>query len=183
MGSRRLAVAAVVAGWAVLTLLASGCGFSKTGANGSNGQAGETAVVSPSPPPSPVEMVELRVYFGDPQLERLVERSVAVKKADTPTLVRRALSEMASSPGDGSVALTKALEVRSVSLADGVLRIDVRIREEGRLGSPGELLLVEALKRTFFQFDDVRSVEMTVDGRRAESLMGHVELPYPMVRG
>lgn len=183
MGSRRLAVVAVVAGCAVLMLLTAGCGFSKTGADGSNGQAGGTAVVSPSPSPSPVETVELRVYFGDPQMERLIERSVAVPKADTPTLVRRALSEMAGSPGDGSVALTKALEVRSVSMADGVLHIDVRLREEGRLGSPGELLLVEALKRTFFQFGDVRSVEMTVDGRRAESLMGHVELPYPMVRG
>lgn len=177
MGSRRFAVAAVVAVWAALTLSAAGCGFSKTGVRGG---AAQSPVVSP--PPSPAETVELRVYFGDPALERLVERSVAVPKADTPSLVRRALSEMAGSPDDGAVALAGALEVRSVSMAGGVLHIDVRVRDEGRLGAPGEQLLVEALKRTFFQFDDVRAVELTVDGRRAESLMGHVELPYPMVR-
>lgn len=182
MRNRRFfAVTAVSLTLVVASALAAGCGRPKAGAYGAPADSVSGAgVVSPA---STAETVALRVYFGDAELARLIERSVDVPKADTPELIRRALSEMAHPPGGGAVALAGALEVRSVSMSGGVVRIDVHVRPEGRLGAPGELLLVNALKQTFFQFDDVREVEMTVDGRRVESLMGHVELPYPMLRG
>jgi hypothetical protein len=44
------------------------------------------------------------------------------------------------------------------------------------------MFAIDALQKTFFQFDEVQSLELLVDGNQIESLMGHVELEHPMTR-
>ncbi|MNP82329.1 hypothetical protein D3C76_1809300 [compost metagenome] len=51
------------------------------------------------------------------------------------------------------------------------------------MGSGGELLFLDVLKQTMFQFEEVQSIQLMVDGKETESLMGHVELENPIVRG
>lgn len=45
-----------------------------------------------------------------------------------------------------------------------------------------EQFALEALKNTLFQFDEVKSIELLVDGEVVESLIGHAELEHPILR-
>ena len=65
---------------------------------------------------------------------------------------------------------------------DGVLAIDVHIPDDARLGSGGELLALDALKETMFQFEELNNLELLIDGKALESFMGHSELEHPISR-
>ncbi len=43
-------------------------------------------------------------------------------------------------------------------------------------------MLLEAIQKTLFQFPEVDSIDILVDGKPADSLMGHMELPHPIKR-
>ncbi|PYE48021.1 GerMN domain-containing protein [Paenibacillus barcinonensis] len=58
----------------------------------------------------------------------------------------------------------------------------VHIPDEARLGAGGELLFLAVLQQTMFQFEEVHSIQLLVDGQQTESLMGHVELQNPILR-
>lgn len=60
--------------------------------------------------------------------------------------------------------------------------MDVHMPDEARLGAGGEQFALDALTKTMFQFDEVKSVELLVDGAKVESLMGHVDLEHPLTR-
>lgn len=184
MNKRIAAIAAAAIGIAVL----AGCGGGKAEPSAqptASVNAGAGATVSPSPSAAPTAtpgLVAVKVYDGDANIEKLVERTVNVPKGTTAELVKAGLAAMAQKPESGGVPLAAAIEVRSISQTGSVLKLDVAIKDEGRLGSGGELLLVDALKKLFFQFSDIDQVEITVGGEKTDSLMGHVELPYPMKR-
>lgn len=80
------------------------------------------------------------------------------------------------------LALWQPIEITSVELTDGLVVLDIHLPDEARLGAPGEMLVIETLKKTLFQFDFVQGIQLLVDGAEVETLMGHVELEYPMVR-
>ncbi|MNJ00980.1 hypothetical protein D3C73_1604640 [compost metagenome] len=50
------------------------------------------------------------------------------------------------------------------------------------MGSGGEVLLMDALKKAVFQFSEVQALDILVDGKIVDSLMGHVELEHPIKR-
>jgi hypothetical protein len=50
------------------------------------------------------------------------------------------------------------------------------------LGAPGEDFFLQALKKTAFQFPEVKTLSVLKDGQKVESLMGHMDLPYPIKR-
>ncbi|MNW52817.1 Sporulation and spore germination [compost metagenome] len=74
------------------------------------------------------------------------------------------------------------VEFHSAVLKDGALTIDIALPDEARLGAGGEVLALDALKKTMFQFPEVESIELLVDGQQVDTLMGHEELEHPMTR-
>lgn len=74
------------------------------------------------------------------------------------------------------------IELLSATFDQGKLTLDVHIPDEARLGSGGEILAIDALKGTFFQFDEINSIDLLVDGEATDSLMGHAELEHPLTR-
>jgi hypothetical protein len=41
---------------------------------------------------------------------------------------------------------------------------------------------MQAIPKTLFQFQEVKTIELLVDGKKLDSLMGHVDLPHPIPR-
>ncbi|WJH31948.1 GerMN domain-containing protein [Paenibacillus sp. CC-CFT742] len=80
------------------------------------------------------------------------------------------------------VSLWEKVELLSVQSAEDTLTLDVHIPDEAKLGSSGELLALEALTTTMFQFDEINQLELLVDGEALDSLMGHSELEHPIQR-
>lgn len=62
------------------------------------------------------------------------------------------------------------------------MTLDIHIPDEARLGAPGELQLVESLKKTLFQFSFIEGINLLVVGEPVESLMGHVDIEHPILK-
>jgi hypothetical protein len=93
-----------------------------------------------------------------------------------------ALNALKKSPDPQMVALCAGFTFHSATLQGNVLTVDLSISDEGRWGSAGEQLTMQAIKQTLFQFKEVGSIELLQDGKPATSLMGHMSVPHPIVR-
>ncbi|MEF2964276.1 GerMN domain-containing protein [Paenibacillus sp. M1] len=118
------------------------------------------------------------VYFTDDNLMELqrVEREITY----TEDLLKYKEAFKALQTADpGQLSLWEKIELNSVQFAEGEVALDVTLPAGAQLGAGGESLAIDALKQTFFQFDEVKALELTVDGEKPESLMGHVDLEHP----
>lgn len=120
----------------------------------------------------------IKVYFTDDNLDKLtaVEREISYP-AETDKYEAAFTALQTAEPG--TLSLWNKIILRQVELQDGLLTIDITVPDEARLGAGGEALAVDALLQTFFQFDEVKQLELMVDGKKEETLMGHVELEHP----
>ncbi|MGG4045831.1 GerMN domain-containing protein [Paenibacillus favisporus] len=141
---------------------------------------GEAAKDQPS-----FQKLTIDVYYTDPQemelkkaqkeisyqvpLEKYVEAFKALQDSGSTDLV----------PLWGKIELTKM----SLDKDTGLLHMDIHIPDEARLGSGGEQFALDSLKQTMFQFDEIKAIDILVDGQAVESLMGHMDLDHPIKRG
>ena len=177
-----------------VVLALSGCG-QKPLANGGTTQGSDNPPVNnqatPAPTPQPTQQPakkepitsKIKVYYGDDQATKLVEKEVTISYNEDKDKYKAALEALKKAPENGNVVpLAKALGYKSVVFKDGALTVDVSLSDEGRLGSGGESMLLQAIRQTVFQFPEVNSIDILVDGQAAESLMGHMDLPHPIKR-
>ncbi|MHA6483952.1 GerMN domain-containing protein [Paenibacillus sp. strain BS8-2] len=176
----------------VFALLLAGCGNDTH--DNHNGGATVTAspesepTVTPSPIPSEtpepepqLQEQEVSIFLTDSQLTELIERKVTISFASDEDLIAKTMSSLQENEGT-NVSLWHDITVESIKLEDGIATIDISFADETRLGAPGELMLIESLQQSMFQFSFVDGIQLLVNGETVESVMGHVELDHPMVR-
>ncbi|CAG7648763.1 GerMN domain-containing protein [Paenibacillus allorhizosphaerae] len=181
---------------AVVALLVSGCGQKPapqgTGAippaTSSQGSgSGNTQGTSPQTPQTPVQpqekQLKMKAYFSDDKLENLVEKEVSITYKQDQDKYAAALKALTVSSDPKAVPLFKGFTFKSVVFKNGALTIDLSMSPESRLGSGGEEMLLRALQNTLFQFSEVQTFDVLLDGKKVESLMGHMDLPHPFKRG
>ncbi|WP_058304525.1 GerMN domain-containing protein [Gorillibacterium timonense] len=142
-----------------------------------------TSTISEAPTATPEQKTEtIKAYYANADGTELVEKTVTIQadKADDKYL--NTLKVLTSTDDSNLFPLAKGLQFKSAELEDGTLTVDLSILDEGRLGSGGEVLLMDALQKTVFQFAEINALEILVDGKQIESLMGHVELEHPIKR-
>lgn len=167
-----------------ISLTSAGCGF-KPASSGS--MQGSNSDISSTVPPSlekkeSGQTQEIQVYFTDEQLTRLEQGLKEINFENESDKYSKTFAAFQSSNQDDWISLWKDIRLLSSSFEQGMLTLDVHIPEEARLGSTGELLALESLEKTFFQFDEVISINLLVDGEVRDSLMGHVDLDHPIKR-
>jgi len=183
MHKRRLQVAVLSM---TLVALLSACGQAKPPAQ-SQAPQNSTEAQHPaqgsqaqtSPPADENKQMTIKAYYGDEQGENLVEKQVPISFKQENDKYKAALEALANSPDPKLAPLFKGFTIRSVALKDKLLTVDVSMSPESRLGSGGEALLLQALKKTIFQFSEIDSFDLLLDGQAVESLMGHMDLPHP----
>lgn len=147
--------------------------------------------LTPSPEPSPtstpspeptavVNEREAVIYLTDAELLETVEKKVKLTYESDLDLVKAALAALQQDDGENALSLWKPIEIKSAELSEGQVTIDIHVPDEARLGAPGELLVIETLQKTLFQFEFVQAIDILMDGEAVESLMGHVDLEHPM---
>lgn len=175
---------------AACALLLAGCGVNKA-ANDTGGSAVSPTPTSSEPAESPVPTVsptdapklseqEVSVYLSDEHLENMIERKVKIEYDGSELeLIKKSLEALQENQ-EPNVSLWQGITMNSVDFEEGLVTIDLQIPDESRLGAPGEMMLIDSLKQTLFQFPNVDSIQLLVDGAQLESLMGHVELDHPL---
>ncbi|MDQ0058126.1 GerMN domain-containing protein [Paenibacillus harenae] len=163
----------------LFTLTLAGCGAQDKPAV-SNGVSGATT------PPSQEQSVPVKrtisVFSTDSELTKTSAREVEIELSEGDNelaLVKSTLAELQKDGGKEEISLWKAIAFDKVTLEDDLVTVDILLPDEARLGGPGEMLAIESLTKTLFQFDFVNAVDILVDGEALETLMGHVELEHP----
>lgn len=129
------------------------------------------------------EKKTITVFYTDEEELELHKASAEISYASDDAKYKAAFESLQQSKDAKLVPLwSKDIELKSVQFKDGALTLDIHMPDTARLGAGGESYALDALKQTFFQFDEVKSLDLLVDGQQTESLMGHVDLEHPMTR-
>ncbi|WP_440109700.1 GerMN domain-containing protein [Paenibacillus sp. QZ-Y1] len=129
------------------------------------------------------EKKSINVFYTDPEELELHKATAEISYASDDAKYKAAFAALQQTKDDKLVPLwAKEIELKSVQFKDGALTLDIHMPDTARLGAGGEVFALDALKQTFFQFDEVKSLDLLVDGQQSESLMGHVDLEHPMTR-
>lgn len=111
-----------------------------------------------------------------------VNRSVP-PGADLPGAAVRALLAGPLPGEDLDPPVPGNVELRSLRVEGGVATADFSSAiTRMNVGSMGEALAVAAIVNTLTEFADIRSVQILVEGRKVETLAGHVDVSAPLER-
>ncbi|WP_240413831.1 GerMN domain-containing protein [Paenibacillus periandrae] len=144
--------------------------------------ASASQAAPPATPASDNKSLKIKAYYGDESGEKLVEQETNISYQQDDEKYMAALKALSGSADSKNIALFKGFTFHSAAAKNGLLTINVSMAPEARLGSGGEALLLQALKKTIFQFSEINSIDVLVDGKSLESLMGHMDLPHPIKR-
>ncbi|CAH1195971.1 hypothetical protein PAECIP111893_00787 [Paenibacillus plantiphilus] len=122
----------------------------------------------------------IKIYYPDDELMELGEQTAHIQYENDSKKAEAAFLALKKDGSNGEVSLWKDIELLSAKVEDGgAVVLDVHVPDEARLGAPGEVLALEAIQKTMFQFDGFQSLDILVDGKQTESLMGHDTLEHP----
>ncbi|MCG7406679.1 GerMN domain-containing protein [Paenibacillus sp. ACRRX] len=142
----------------------------------------------PTPDKEPVKKPEqkeqqITVYATDDQIMELLSYTTKITFKDDHEKIGAALKTLQKSEDAKYVPLWDGNEFKSYKLDEkGILTVDVHISEHGHLGAGGEAFAIDALTKTLFQFEEIKAIDILVDGKPEASLMGHVTLDHPIKR-
>lgn len=126
---------------------------------------------------------QITVYYTDTQENGLKEEKKGITYPSELEKYQKAFEALQKSGNSALVPLwSDKISVHKIKLNNGALTIDISLPDEARLGAGGEELAIDALKKTMFQFKEIKTLDLLVDGQAPESLMGHVDLEHPMSR-
>ncbi|MCG7379175.1 GerMN domain-containing protein [Paenibacillus sp. ACRSA] len=172
----------------ILMIIGIGCAQKPVTESGSNEPSSvQGQGQSPSPAETTVEpetrtSQSVEVYYADAELLELEQQEQTIDFKEETEKYQKTFEALQNSSDANLLSLWNQVELLSATFEDGALTLDVHIPEEANLGSSGELLALDALTQTMFQFDEVNSIDVLVDGEASESLMGHSELEHPIQR-
>lgn len=149
-------------------------------------QPGDT-IVDPEPEG---ETVELSLYFanseyiqtGDENLEKLlVERRKVTLTNQSPA--ETAMQELIKGPQQQEMSgvIPSRIDLIEVEVADNTAYVNFSSANMGG-GSLEEVMLVSSVIMTLTELEDIDSVQFLVDGKKPETLMGHIYTMEPMGR-
>jgi spore germination protein GerM len=170
----------------IIALMAVGCQKPLKGNDQGEPHPGDT-IITPDPQG---ETVELTLYFanteyamtGDEKLEKLLteKRQVTVTNK---SLAETAMEELIKGPEgeDASEVIPSKVELISVEVADNIAYVNFSSTNMGG-GSLQEYYLIDSVIMTLTELEDINAVQFLVDGKKTESLMGHIYTMDPMGR-
>jgi len=151
--------------------------------NGTSNGSGGSSTGSGSEVTTPEAKTEsIKAYYTDPDMMELVEGTTEISYKEDQEKYEAAYQALQKSGNAEMIPLWEKIGLKSLKFENGALTLDVTVPDEANLGAGGESFAVDAIKKTFFQFDEVQSLQILVDGQQTESLMGHVDLENPMTR-
>lgn len=151
--------------------------------SGTSNGSGGSSTGSGSEVTTPEAKTEsIKAYYTDPDLMELVEGTAKISYKEDQEKYEAAYQALQKSDKADMVPLWEKIGLNSLKFENGALTLDVTVPDEANLGAGGESFAIDAIKKTFFQFDEVKSLQILVDGQQTESLMGHVDLENPMTR-
>lgn len=151
-------------------------GGTSAGTGGQQGSGGGSGAASPQTKKT------IEVYVTDAAINKLYPLKSEILYSTEESKIKAALEALAAAKADGRMGLWSGVEFKRVSVKDGAVTADITLPDKSRLGAPGEELALQAIQKTVFQFEEIKSLDILVDGKAVDSLMGHLDLEHPIMR-
>lgn len=139
----------------------------------------------PSSPPRPAaETMAVTVYYATKDAMFLVPEVHTVPKSDQPALV--AVEQLLGAPQSSELVRTlpEGTKLKGITVKDHIAYVDFndKLVKSGHGGSTGEILAVSAIVNTLTEFVDISKVQIMVDGKKIDTLYGHMDTSEPLSR-
>lgn len=158
-------------------------GVNSSGNSDANNTTEGTSNEGATTPSEETKQETIKLFYTDPEQMELKETEKQISFKSDWSKYESAFKALQTSDNDELIPLwSDEITINQLKVEDGNITLDLKIPATAHLGSGGEQFAIDALKQTFFQFDEVKSIDLLVDGEQTESLMGHVELEHPMTR-
>jgi spore germination protein GerM len=150
-----------------------------TTADRQSGASGGSVTITPLP-----ETMNVTVYSATKDAMQLVAQTHTVTKNDQPA---RTAIELLLSGDEGNKALTsvvpKGTKLQHFWIKDDIAYVDFnnKLLAIGG-GSTSEILLAGAIVNTLTEFPNIHKVQILVNGKKIDTLSGHLDVGEPLSR-
>lgn len=178
---------------AVMMLCTAGCDKDK---NNSSSLEGNSPAVTTENGKAPQALPEkdtnssngkltVKVYYPDEQGLKLqaVKKTVKVGSVDKYTAALKALLDGTKEKGLATI-VPKQAKIKSVKVQGDTAFVDFddNLIKKFIGGSTGEEMLVGSIVNTLTEFPEITKVQILVEGKKIESISGHLDLTKPVER-
>ena len=131
------------------------------------------------------ESITVKLYYPDEQGMGLKTESRTIKVTDNDKYTATVQALMAGTKEKGLTnIIPKQAKLNSVTVKKNVAYVDF---SQGLVksfvgGSTGEEMLVGSVVNTLTEFPEIKAVQILVDGKKIDSLSGHLDLSEPISR-
>lgn len=176
---------------ALTLLVAVGCNDDKKNAQGTGDKPAITADKNGAPKALPDNKktssgkLTIKVYYPDEQGMKLqaVQKTVKVGSDDKYTAALKALLDGTKEKGLATI-VPKQAKIKSVKVQGDTAFVDFdeNLIKKFIGGSTGEEMLVGSIVNTLTEFEEIKKVQLLVEGKKIESISGHLDLTKPVER-
>lgn len=163
-----------------LVLSAAACG--NPAGSGSKASSENGSVGNQTNGGEDVQKRQINFYLTNPDMTDLIERQTETSYITENEKIERALKVLQKDGDSGETSLWKNVQINKVTVKDGAITLDIHVPDIARFGSTGENMALQAIQKTVLQFDEIKSLDILVDGKAIDSLMGHDELEHPIMK-
>lgn len=133
--------------------------------------------------------MEVVLYFSDDQANFLVpeKRNISIEEgASDEVLAVKILQELIAGPQNKELNATIPAEAKilSVKINEGMATADFskELQTKHWGGSTGEGMTLNSIANTLTELDSIDKVELLIEGKKVESLAGHMDTTVPLER-
>ena len=177
---------------AMTLLCAAGCSDDKKNAQETEDKPAITADKNSAPKALPDNKskstngkLTIKVYYPDEQGMKLkaVQKTVKVGSDDKYTAALKALLDGTKEKGLATI-VPKQAKIKSVKVQGDTAFVDFNENLIKKFigGSTGEEMLVGSIVNTLTEFEEIKKVQLLVEGKKIESISGHLDLTKPVER-
>ncbi len=130
------------------------------------------------------EKINIKVYYPDDNGMKLIAETRTIEtKGDKYKAAVESLLSGAKAKGAITIIPKKA-KIKSVEVKNGIATADFNddLIKNFTGGSTGEEMLVGSIVNTLTEFPEVKSVQILLDGKKIDSLGGHLDTSAPLKR-
>lgn len=138
---------------------------------------------TPKEQSNPKGEVAVKVYFPDENGLKLLPETRQVSGDDPYMGAVESLLTGTKQKGEVAI-IPKETRLRSLHVKDGVATVDFSddIVKKFTGGSTGEELMVGSIVDTLTEFPEIKSVRFLIEGKKVDSIAGHMDLSEPLTR-
>ena len=107
-------------------------------------------------------------------------------KAEGNNKYRGAIEALMEEPKDSKLTaiIPKQVKLLGVTVSGDTAKVDFdkALVEKFTGGSTGEEMLVGAIVNTLTEFSEIKKVQILIEGKKIESIKGHVDTSQPLAR-